>query len=249
MKNVTFKPSANVILPEDIPLARALKTGLAHQARRVGKLLVPAHPAGAGVFAKWGIEVVNKCGKRVPFRSPATGKMVKKLESPSHSFVQGFSFLIRGMLLNDDVNVNVNETLTDDAGVNFLCRMKSNIGAAALVSVITGLSKIKFGDSSAAEATTQINLQGVLLGAVTEAAVVVTSVTEDAVSSVFTVVGQITNTTGAPFNVEEMGIFAELNDSTGATNRTTMVLRDLTGTIAVPNTQTIIGTYTFTISV
>ena len=62
-------------------------------------------------------------------------------------------------------------------------------------------------------------------------------------------VGQITNTTGSSFTVQEMGLFPELNDASAVANRTTMMLRDLTGAVVVANGQTIIGTYTFTIAV
>ena len=61
--------------------------------------------------------------------------------------------------------------------------------------------------------------------------------------------GSVTNGTGGVFNVEEMGLFAELTSDAAVTNRTTMMLRDLTGTVPVNNGQTIIGTWTFTIAV
>lgn len=261
MKNLILKPEKKLLLPSDMPTLgkeigivipdvsekQALARGLAHPARRMKGGILPVVPAGMGVFAKFCVKILDKAGKEVAFRHPKTGKMVKKLEGPSHSFTRNFGVFIRGFLQNLDTSLNLNETLTDDAGATFLVRLKS--GIAANVAVVNALAKIKFGSSSAALSTTQVNLQGVLLGPTTEAAVVVTLVVEDSTNTIFTVVGQITNGTGGAFAVEEMGIFSELNDSTGGTNRTTMMLRDLTGTINVNNGQTIIGTYTFTIAV
>lgn len=245
-KSVILKPSKKLILPTEIPTAEALKLGLALPPRRVGKHRLPAIPAGMGVFAKFAVEIIDKSGKKVAFRNPKTGKMVKKLEGPSHSFTRQLGFWMRGFMQNLDSAINVNETLTDDAGATYLVRLK---GGSGNLSVVTGLSKIKFGDSSAALSTTQVNLQGVLLGPTTEGVVAVTLVVEDSVNTIFTVVGQITNGTGGVFNVEEMGLFAELTSNAGITNQTTMMLRDLTGTVPVNNGQTIIGTWTFTIAV
>lgn len=247
MKNVILKPSKKLILPEDIPVGEAIKLGLAIPPRRVGNKRIPAVPAGMGVFAKFGIQVLDKAGKAVAFRNPKTGKMVKKIEGPSHSFTRAMGFFVRGFLQNIDTALNINETLTTDAGAAFLIRLKS--GGSSTVSVVTGLAKIKFGNSSAALDSTQTNLQGLLLGLVTEGTVTVTLVVEDTVNTIFTVAGQVTNTTGASFTVEEMGLFPELNSSTATTNNTTMFLRDLTGSVVVLDTQTIVGTYTFTIAV
>lgn len=249
MKNVILKPVKGLILPEDVPVKEALKLGLATPARRVDGKRIPAMPAGMGVFAKFAIQVIDRMGKAVPFRHPVSGKMVRKMERPVHSFNRNFGFWIRGFLQNNDSALNQNETLTDDTGASFLCRLKSATGIVGAMAVLTGLAKIKFGDSSAALSTTQFNLQGVLLGPITEAAVTVTLVVEDSVQTIFTVSGQITNNTGGTFTVEEMGLFPELNDTLGGTLRTTMMLRDLTGSVPVNDGQTIIGTYTFTIAV
>jgi len=247
-KNVILKPEKAIIMPEDIPLKEAIHLGLATPARRSGRKMIPATPAGMGVFAKFAIQVLDKNGKAVAFRHPVTGKMVKKMERPVHSFNRNFGFWIRGFLQNVDSALNLNETLTDDAGASFLCRLKSGLTSGSQ-SILTGAAKIKFGNSNAALLTTQFNLQGTLLGAVTEAAVVTALVVEDSVQTIFTCTGQITNTTGGSFTVQEMGLFPELNGSTGTTNNTTMMLRDLTGAVVVNNGQTIIGTYTFTIAV
>lgn len=249
MKNVVMKPKKALILPEDIPLKEALKLGLVIPARRVKGKLIPAIPAGMGVFAKFAIQILDKAGKAVPFRHPVTGKMVRKMERPVHSFNRNFGFWIRGFMQNPDGTLNINETLTDDTGASFLCRLKSNSANPGSIPVLSGLAKIKFGNSNAALSTTQFNLQGTLLGPVTEGTVTVTLVVEDTVQTIFTVSGQVTNGTGGAFSVEEMGLFPELNDSTGGSNFTTMMLRDLTGTVPVANGQTIIGTYTFTIAV
>lgn len=261
-KSLILKPSKKLILPGDmptlgkevgiidIPATAAVKSGLAYPARRVKGRMLPPTPAGMGVFAKWTVEVMDlKSGKKVPFRCPKSGKMVRKIEGPSHSFTRNFGQFIRGFLQNTDgVNLNVNETLTLDSGASFLARLKSG-GIAGNFGAITGLAKIKFGNSAAALATTQFNLQGVLLGPSTEGTVVVTLIVEDSVQTIFTVVGQVTNGTGGVFTVEEMGIFSELTSAPGVINQTTMMLRDLTGPVIVNNGQTIIGTYTFTIAV
>jgi len=248
-KDVLLKSSKGLILPEDIPVVQAVRTGLAHPPRRIGKLRLPAVPAGLGVFAKWAVKILDKDGREVAFRHPKTGKMVKKLEGPSHSFNRNFGFFIRGFLQNLDTSLNLNETLTDDTGSTFLIRCKSITAMVGTIAIVSGLAKIKFGNSSAALSTTQFNLQGVLLGPTTEAAVVVALVVEDSTNTIFTVTGQILNGTGGSFTVEEMGLFPELGSQAGGANNTTMMLRDLTGSVAVANGQTIIGQYTFTIAV
>jgi hypothetical protein len=262
-QSVLLKPEKKLILPSDMPtlgkdlgivipdmpMKEALKKGLMHRGYTTPRgRKVPATPAGFGVFAKWCVQVIDaKSKKPCYFRHPKTGRMVKKLEAPVHSFTRNFAFFIRGFLMNLDSALNLNETLTDDTGATFLARLKSGVSGNA--PSITGLAKIKFGNSSAALANTQVNLQGILLGPVTEGVVAVTLVVEDSVQTIFTVVGQVTNASGGAFAVEEMGLFPELNDSGSGTNRTTMMLRDLTGTVNVNNGQTIIGTYTFTIAV
>jgi hypothetical protein len=269
-----LKPSKKLILPgvgeeaEEISATVALKSGLAFPARKVNGQSIPIVPKGLGVFAKFAIQVIDQKGSEllakakrpsdrariiarhaVRFPDPKTGKMVKKIERASHSFTRNLGFFIRGIFQNLDSAVNLNETLTDDAGATFLDRTKANVGMTGVGPIISGLAKIKFGSSNAALSTTQFNLQGVLLGPTTEAAVVVALVVEDSVQTIFTVTGQILNGTGGNFNVEEVGLFPELTDSAGVANRTTMMLRDLTGTVAVANGQTIIGQYTFTIAV
>lgn len=270
-QSVILKTKKSLILPEDIPLAEAVKMDLVHPPKYLtgkgGKRLrVGPVPAGLGVFAKFSVQIIDAKGSEllarakspadrariiaryaVRFPDPKTGKMVKKIEGPSHSFTRNMGFFVRGFLQNLDATVNLNETLTDDAGNPFLCRLKTpNVGSIAIVS---GLAKIKFGNSNVALSTTQFNLQGVLLGPVTEAAVAVVLVVEDSVNTIFTVTGQILNGTGGVFNVEEVGLFPELGSQPGVANNTTMFLRDLTGTVPVNNGQTIIGQYTFTIAV
>lgn len=247
-KNVILQSSKKLILPEEIPADEAIKLGLAFPPRRIGGKRIPAIPAGMGMFAKFGIQVLDKAGKAVAFRNPRTGKMVKKIEGPSHSFTRAMGFFVRGIFQNLDSAANLNETLTVDSGGTYLVRTKSGTWTTNL-SVVTGAAKIKFGDSSAALASTQVNLQGLLLGLTTEAACSITLIVEDTTNTIFTVVGQVTNTTGGPFTVQEMGLFPELNSTTGGSNNTTMFLRDLTGSVPVLDTQTIVGTYTFTIAV
>lgn len=267
-----LKPSKKLILPgsgvDEISAKDALKSGLALPARRVNGHSIPIVPKGAGVFAKFSIQVVSEKGSEllakvknpadrariisryaVRFPDPKTGKLVRKIEGPSHSFTRNLGFWMRGIFQNLDSAVNLNETLTDDTGATFLTRTKSNVGSAGVISIISALAKIKFGSSNAALSTTQFNLQGVLLGPTTEASVIVALVVEDSTNTIFTVTGQILNGTGGSFNVEEVGLFPELGATTGTANNTTMMLRDLTGTVAVANGQTIIGQYTFTIAV
>jgi len=257
-KIVVVRPKKSLILPNDVPMGtpiaevtvqEALKNGMALPARRVNGKRIPVTPAGMGVFARFAIQLKDKDGQIVPFRNPLTGKMVRKMERPVHSFTRNFGFFQRGFLSNIDSALNLNETLTDDAGASFLIRLKSSTGLVGATAVISGLAKMKFGNSNAALSNTQFNLQGTLLGPTTEAAVVVALVVEDSVQTIFTCTGQITNGTGGSFTVEEMGLFSELTDSAGTLNRTTMMLRDLTGSVIVNNGQTIIGTYTFTIAV
>ena len=249
MRNVILTPSKKLILPDEIPLSEALKSGLAMPPRRIGRRIIPATPSGMGVFAKYAVTVMDKWGKQVAFRHPVSGKMVKKLEGPSHSFTRNFGQFIRGFLQQLDSALNLNETLTDDAGASFLCRLKSLSTMTGTIGIVSAVSKIKFGNSSAALSTTQINLQGTLLGVTTEATCTVTLTTEDSTQTIFTVAGTITNTSGGSFTVQEMGLFAELGGSTGTTSNTTMMLRDLTGSVVVANTQSITGTWTFTIAV
>lgn len=259
MASKIIKPVAlkGIVTPEIVPLAsqlvkqislkQAIKMGLMHPARRVKGVYIPPVPKGMGVFAKIAIQVKDKNGRLVPFRSPATGRPIMKMSRPCHSFNRNWGFFMRGFMQNLDSALNTNETLTDDTGATFQTREKGSLTGS--ISIISGLAKIKFGNSSAALSTTQTNLQGVLLGPTTEAAVVVTLVTEDSVNTIFTVVGQITNGTGGTFTVQEMGLFPELGSQAATANNTTMMLRDLTGSVPVNNGQTIIGTYTFTIAV
>jgi len=249
MSNIILTPSKKLILPEEIPVKEAIRLGLANPPRRVGRRMIPATPVGAGIFAKFAVQVLDKAGKAAPFRHPKTGKMVRKIEGPSHSFTRNLGLYMLAMYQNLDSALNANPTLTDDTGASFVARMVSGATLGGTIAMFTGVPKIKFGNSSAALLTTQFNLQGVLLGPTTEAATVTTLVVEDTVQTIFTVVGQITNGTGGAFTVQEMGLFPEMNDSAAATNKTTMFLRDLTGAVVVNNGQTIIGTYTFTIAV
>ena len=166
-KNIVLKPEKKLILPSDvylgrpvvaIPMDQAIRQGLAIPARRVRGRRLPPAPAGMGVFAKFAIQVLDKAGKAVAFRHPVTGKMVKKVEAPVHSFTRQFGFFIRNLFQNSAATLNVNETLTDDTGASFVTRIKSSGLSGTNIGVITGLAKIKFGNSSAALSTTQTNL-------------------------------------------------------------------------------------------
>ena len=247
-KNIITKTNKKLLLPSEITEDEAIKLGLLTPAREVNGRVIPATPVGMGVFAKTGIQIKDERGQIVPICHPKTGKMVETLDQPCHSFTRQFGLWVRGMFQNVGATLNVNETLTDDTGATFLPRIKAG-SLSGSVACVTGLAKIKFGNSSTALSTTQTNLQGTLLGPTTEAAVAVTLTVEDSTNTIFTAVGQITNGTGGSFTVQEMGLFSELNSSTASTNNTTMMLRDLTGSVVVNNGQTIIGTWTFTIAV
>ena len=246
-KSIILKPQKGLILPENIPAREAVKAGLAFPPRKVGKVRLPAIPAGMGVFAKFVVQVLNEKGNPVLFRNPATGKMVKKIEGPCHSFVRNFGIFQRGYMQNLDSALNVNETLTDSSGSPFLIKLKG--GGVSNAATISALAHIKFGNSNAALDSSQINLQGTLLGPTTFGSVTVTLVQENTVSTIFTVSGQVTNGTGGTFTVQEMGLFGQFTATDGSGGHDTMILRDLTGAVIVNNGQTIIGTYTFTIAV
>lgn len=247
MKNIVMAAEKKVILPSEIRTPE----GFVYPSRRVGKRILPSVPVGMGVFSKWSLQVLDEDKKIVPITHPQTGKRIRKLECPTHSFTRNFGYFVRGHLSVVDANPTLNETMTDDTGSTFLIRVKCNGTSSwtGTIAPVTGLCKIKFGNSSAALDTTQFNLQGGLLGPSTEGTCTVTLTTEDATNTIFVVQGQVTNGSGGAFSVEEMGIFAELGSTTGTTNNTTMMMRDLTGTVNVNNGQTIIGTYTFTIAV
>lgn len=250
MKDIVLMAQKNVIKPEDIPAREAVRLGLAFPARKIGNVKLPVIPAGQGVFAKFAVELMNPDGSRASFRNPLTGRLVKKMERPVHSFVRNFDFFIRGCLQNLDSALNVNETLVDSAGSNLIPRVKSSlVGFGGAISGISGLARIKFGDSLSALDNTQFNLQGVLLGPTTFGTVAVNLVVENSTQTIFTVVGQVVNGSGGTFTVQEMGLFSLLGDTAGTANRECMFTRDLTGSVPVNNGQTIIGTYTFTISV
>lgn len=249
MKKLSLKSAGGVI--ENVPAKEAIRRGLARPAYRSGSARIPVSPVGMGVFAKYSVGILDADGRPVRVPHPKTGKRVTLVEAPSHSFTRNFAQLIRGFLQNVDGvgTLNINETLTDDAGATFQCRLKGGSASTGTIAVVSGACKVKFGNSTAALSTTQFNLQGTLLGTTTEAACTINLTVEDSANTVFTVQGQITNTTGSSFTVEEVGLFSELGSIGGAANNTTMVLRDLTGTFNVANNQTIIATYTFTIAV
>lgn len=189
-------------------------------------------PAGLAILGRW----------RVRVKDPVKGVVYDSGFKAMHSVVRNFGFFVRGFLSNIDL---VNETLTDDAGVSFQVRLKSPAGTGGGVIVGTP-ALMKFGNSALALDSTQTNIQGAQLdgnGSVTTALVV-----EDSVNTIFTCKGQVTNSSGSAFTVEEIALFASLNDNLAA-NHTTMMARDLTGPVVVNDGQTIEGEYEFTIAV
>lgn len=191
-------------------------------------------PEGLGVWAKWGVELRD--GDR----------LLDKREGPSHSFTKQFGKFIRGMFNHVD---DVNETLTERGGASYLCRIKNSAGItpSANSPIMSAASRIRFGASSAALDSNQFDLQGAILSS-TFGAGTVTLIVEDGVNTQFKVEATVVNTTGSPFTVEEMGLYAQVR-SEGNVQEDTMFLRDLTGSIVVANTLTILGRWTFTIAV
>jgi hypothetical protein len=142
----------------------------------------------------------------------------------------------------------VNPDMTDSGGVIRRPRVLSHTEMSNnSTAILNGSSIIRFGNSAAAEDSTQTDLQGTELG--TGGTVTETLINEDTVSTEFEVEGSVTNA-GASFTVEELGLFMQMVDISVVT-RDVMILRDLlqTGPVTVPNSSTITGTYNFVIPV
>lgn len=203
------------------------------------KLILPVNsgklvgPEGLGVWAKWEIEVRD--GERI----------LEKREGPSHSFVKNFGKLIRNFF---DVRDNINEVLTERGGASFFPRVKSNPSCTGGdVRLISAAARIRFADSSAALNSNQTNLQGTILS-LTYGAVTTSLIVEDATKTEFKSEGQVTNITGGPVTVQEMGLFSQINSEAGV-SQDTLTLRDLTGPVVVADGLTILGRWTFTLAV
>lgn len=198
--------------------------------KEAGKL---SGPEGMGVWAKWEVEVRD--GSR----------LLEKMEGPSHSFTKNFGKFIRNLF---DVRDNVNETLVDNSGASYFPRVKSNPSCTGGdVRTIAAAAKIRFGNSTAALDSNQFDLQGTILS-LTFGATTNSLIAEDSVKTEFKSEGQVTNTTGGPFTVQEMGLYSQVNNEP-AVSKDTLMLRDLTGAVVVADGLTILGRWTFTLAV
>lgn len=204
-----------------------------------GKLILPknagklAGPEGLGVWAKWEVEVRDGA------------RLLEKREGPSHSFVKNFGKFIRGMF--EHVS-DVNEVLTELGGAGFSVREKSNSFLAGNDDPpISSAAKIRFGTSAAALNSNQFHLQGTILS-LTFGTVTTSLIVEDNVQTQFKSEGQVTNSTGGPVTVNEMGLYMQMRSEANV-SRDTLALRDLTGPIIVADGLTILGRWTFTLAV
>lgn len=188
-------------------------------------------PEGLGMWAKWEIELRRGA------------KVLERREGPSHSFVKNFAKLWRGIF---DFRDNTNESLTENGGSSYFPRIKTNGTTSGTDPLISAAARVRFGNSAAALASAQVALQGTVLG--TFGAITTSLTVEDTTKTEFKSEGQVTNSTGNPFTVEEMGLFSQVDNETGAA-QDTMMLRDLTGSVVVANGLTILGRWTFTLAV
>jgi hypothetical protein len=195
-----------------------------------GLAVLPA-PDGNGIYAKWELEVRDG------------DKVVDRREGAVHSFVKNFG---RSFLAMFDLATNVNPTLTDRTGASFQPRFKSTQSITFdTLAVFGGVPQIGFANSAAALDSNQFELQGTILTGLANATQ--SLIVEDNVQTQFKVEGQVSNA-GGSFTVEEMGLYAIYRDYAG-TLRTTLTLRDLTGSVVVGTGLTILGRWTFTLAV
>jgi len=190
-------------------------------------------PEGMGVWAKWEIEIRD--GSR----------LLDKREGPSHSFTKNFGKFIRNLF---DIRDEVNESLVQLSGASYFPRIKSNPACSGGdVRAIAAAARIRFGNSSAALDSNQFDLQGTILS-LTFGATTNSLISEDAVKTEFKSEGQVTNSTGGSFTVQEMGLYSQVNNEPGV-SQDTLMLRDLTGAVVVADGLTILGRWTFTLAV
>jgi hypothetical protein len=191
-------------------------------------------PKGLGMWAKWELEIRRG------------SEILEKKEGPSHSFVRNFGKIVFGMFDHQD---DTHEVLTEIGGGSFSPRIKSAADVTGNDQpVAAAVSRIRFGNSSAALDSTQTHLQGTILAS-TFGTMTFTQIAETSVHTQFRLDGQVTNNTGSSFTVEEMGMYARLYDKDDNSIKDTLVLRDLTGSTVVADTLTILGRWTFTLAV
>ncbi len=201
---------------------------------------------GGGILAKWALELRDDKGKPVPIGKDKRGRDIWKKEGASHSFVQNFGIMVRGFLQHLDTALQAHEQITEDDGTFHLIRDKSvNTGNNLYA---TGAAVLKFGAGLGARDATDIDMQGAIMSGL-EGVTTFNLVQEVAASSIYEFEGQVQNTTGGLFTIEEMGIFAQLTSNLGIFDVTTLIASDLTGSTAVADTLTVLGRYTFTFAV
>jgi hypothetical protein len=208
-----------------------------HELVKEKKIITPT-PSG-GIWAKWGIQVID----------PSKNIIIAQKEAPAHSLVRNFGIFIRAMFDTPDGAVApFNPDVTDITSVSRTIRVKSDSLHTSNVPVIGGSGTVRFGDSAVAEDSAQVNLQGTPMGSSPSGVLTETAISESTTGTTFTVQGQVVNDTGGLFTIEEIVILTRMND-TSATTRDVMILRDLTGPVAVADGLTVLGRYTITINI
>lgn len=198
-------------------------------------------------FGLWGrLEVEVWDGSRLMDKLEKPIDMKRAFAGPAHSFLQNYGRIVRGFIKGE---TSVNESLTDSSGVAREARIVSGGLTGDNVPPVGQAGDIGFGNSNAALDSTQHELQGTILG---KSPVTTTIIVEDSTQSQWKHEGQVTNTTGGTFNVQEIGLYANLRDAivAGAPIRQIMTMRDIVNPlVAVGDTLTVLGRYTFTAAV
>jgi len=200
-----------------------------------------------------GKRLVDKLEKPIDLRPALSGPMQKMIGerlmrygSPAHSFLQNYAKIIRGFIQGLS---STNESLTDSGGAAREARIVSGALTGDNVPPVGQAGDIGFGSSNAALDSTQFELQGIILG---KAPVTTTVIVENAVQDQWKHEGQVVNTTGGPFSVQEVGLYANLRDAVvgGAPIRQIMTMRDIVNpAVVVADGLTVQGRYTFTAAV
>ncbi len=200
-----------------------------------------------------GKRLVDKLEKPIDLRPALSGPMQRMIGerlmrygSPAHSFLQNYAKIIRGFIQGVST---VNESLTDSGGAARMARIVSGGLTAYNVPPVGAAGAIGFGSSAAALDSTQFERHGSILG---NAPVTTTVIVENAVQDQWKHEGQVVNTTGGPFSVQEVGLYANLRDAVvgGAPIRQIMTMRDLVApAVVVADGLTVQGRYTFTAAV
>lgn len=216
-------------------------------------------PRSFGLWGRLELEVydgkrlVEKVGHALDLRPALAGikeaverACVLRRGQPAHSFLQNYARMIRGFIQGF---TNINDSLTDSGGAARQARIVTGSNEGSNVSPVGQAGDIGFGDSNAALDSTQFELQGIILG---KAAVTTTVIVEDATQAQWKHEGQVVNGTGGTFNVQEVGLYANMRDAVvaGGPIRQIMTMRDIVNPlVAVGDTLTVMGRYTFTAAI